>query len=249
MTTTWVFFPSTTAGGTPWTPANLATAPLAWWNASEGVTHSSNIVSAWADQSGSNDLAQSTEARKPALEAASLNSLDVINFTDDRMYLSSDLTGIRSAIFVCEARGSSDNSQVCPVFGNNAGNEHTFVRTNSTDYSISIDGSSSTNGHANWNGNSLVAGTNIDLSLTEAQIESWSVWYTDYDTSVEMKYLGTLGSAENYWTRNTYAEVLLFDYVPSTSDRQKLEGYLAHRYALTADMPSGHPYKSSAPTT
>lgn len=248
MSITWLFWPAP-AGGGLWTPDNLTTAPLAWWDATTGVTDSSNLVTDWADQSGSNDLAQSSSARQPETNVDTLNSLNVIDFTDDRLYLPADLTGIRSAIFVCEARGSDSNGTICPVFGNNAGDEHTFIRTNSTDYAISIDGSSSTSGHANWNGNTVTAGTNIDLGLSEAQIESWSVWYTDYDTSVEMKYLGTLGAAGSYWTRNTFAEIMLFDYVLSTTDRQKLEGYLAHRWALTTNMPAGHPYKSSAPTT
>ena len=33
----------------------------------------------------------------------------------------------------------------------------------------------------------------------------------------------------------------------STSDREKVEGYLAHKWGLTANLPSGHPYKNSAP--
>jgi prepilin-type N-terminal cleavage/methylation domain-containing protein/uncharacterized repeat protein (TIGR02543 family) len=36
--------------------------------------------------------------------------------------------------------------------------------------------------------------------------------------------------------------------VTSTSDRQKMEGYLAHKWGLTANLPSGHPYKNSPPT-
>ena len=33
----------------------------------------------------------------------------------------------------------------------------------------------------------------------------------------------------------------------STTDRQKIEGYLAHKWALTANLPAGHPYKNVAP--
>jgi hypothetical protein len=34
----------------------------------------------------------------------------------------------------------------------------------------------------------------------------------------------------------------------SDADRQRVEGYLAHKWGLTADLASNHPYKSSAPT-
>jgi len=34
----------------------------------------------------------------------------------------------------------------------------------------------------------------------------------------------------------------------SASDRAKLEGWAAHKYGLTANLPAGHPYKTAAPT-
>jgi hypothetical protein len=34
----------------------------------------------------------------------------------------------------------------------------------------------------------------------------------------------------------------------SDTDRQRVEGYLAHKWGCTVDLPSDHPYKSSAPT-
>jgi hypothetical protein len=33
-----------------------------------------------------------------------------------------------------------------------------------------------------------------------------------------------------------------------TTTRQKIEGYLAHKWGLQANLPVDHPYKSSAPT-
>jgi hypothetical protein len=43
-------------------------------------------------------------------------------------------------------------------------------------------------------------------------------------------------------------EVLIFNTQPDTLDRQKLEGYLAHKWGLTANLPGGHPYKTVGPT-
>lgn len=42
--------------------------------------------------------------------------------------------------------------------------------------------------------------------------------------------------------------LLLDDAIPSSGDIEKLEGYLAHRYGLTANLPALHPYKTTAPT-
>jgi hypothetical protein len=42
-------------------------------------------------------------------------------------------------------------------------------------------------------------------------------------------------------------EIVLTHSVMATADRQKLEGYLAHKWGLTATLPAGHPYKNVAP--
>ena len=43
------------------------------------------------------------------------------------------------------------------------------------------------------------------------------------------------------------AEFIIVDGVASASDRQKVEGYLAHKWGLTGSLPGSHPYKSSQP--
>ena len=43
-------------------------------------------------------------------------------------------------------------------------------------------------------------------------------------------------------------EILIFNTQPGTTDRQRLEGYLAHKWGLTASLPADHPFKSNAPT-
>lgn len=45
-----------------------------------------------------------------------------------------------------------------------------------------------------------------------------------------------------------FAEVLVIDGLLTATEWEKLEGYLAHQWGLTANLPSGHPYKSSPPT-
>lgn len=42
------------------------------------------------------------------------------------------------------------------------------------------------------------------------------------------------------------SEIIILETV-STDDRQKCEGYIAHKWGQTALLPSGHPYKTAAP--
>jgi len=44
------------------------------------------------------------------------------------------------------------------------------------------------------------------------------------------------------------AEVVIFSSYIAQSLRENVEGYLAHKWGLTANLPAGHPYKNSPPT-
>lgn len=53
-----------------------------------------------------------------------------------------------------------------------------------------------------------------------------------------------------YYTRfyqGTIHEVLIFNTSLSADRRQKMEGYLAHKWGLVSNLPSNHPFKTSAP--
>jgi len=54
--------------------------------------------------------------------------------------------------------------------------------------------------------------------------------------------------AKPFWN-GSLGEVIIFNSDLSTSDRQKIEGYLANKWSLVGSLPEDHPYKSSAPTT
>lgn len=58
----------------------------------------------------------------------------------------------------------------------------------------------------------------------------------------------TLGGLRNTsWVNTSFSEVVATIGELSISDRQRLEGYLAWKWGLVANLPSGHPYKNSPP--
>ena len=44
-----------------------------------------------------------------------------------------------------------------------------------------------------------------------------------------------------------YYEIAYYNSALSTTDRQRMEGYLAWKWGLQANLPAGHPHKSAAP--
>lgn len=68
-------------------------------------------------------------------------------------------------------------------------------------------------------------------------------------SSTDPRYFGTGRSIDDIGNYSgTVAEILFFDAVLTTSNRQKVEGYLAHKWGLTSALDAGHPYKTTPPT-
>jgi hypothetical protein len=59
---------------------------------------------------------------------------------------------------------------------------------------------------------------------------------------------GTLGIANALSLTGAIGEIIVTASVLSTLNRQRIEGYLAHKWGLTANLPSDHPYKTVGPT-
>ena len=57
-----------------------------------------------------------------------------------------------------------------------------------------------------------------------------------------------IGRGANHAAIGDYAEVLIFSSVDPTVI-SKMEGYIMHKWGLAANLPSGHTYKSAAPST
>jgi hypothetical protein len=60
-------------------------------------------------------------------------------------------------------------------------------------------------------------------------------------------YVG-LGGSTNAEMNGNLAELVLFIGAMTVEQRQKIEGYLAHKWGIAANLPAAHPYKAAAPT-
>jgi hypothetical protein len=96
----------------------------------------------------------------------------------------------------------------------------------------------------------LLNGSVITLDLlnqitTTTNTAPSSVAYT-FDSNF---YIGTFRNATTlvYSPAIKFAEIVVSSTLLSTLDRQKLEGYLAHKWGLGANLPNDHPYKTVGP--
>jgi len=240
---------------TLWTPDQLgSTALKLWFDASDAATitkNASNYVSIWGDKSGNgNNGIQNNGTYQPLYDPDDKS----VNFSQDFMSLSS--TSIKSCIAVVRnANGCATSNSICFINGV-SGSVGGFLRTNSLDYTISIDGVIGATGDASINGESLVPGNGTGTNISSANSNyvgfptqnSPDLVYWQWTNSQSIINIATVNNDSAYRSNLDIHEFIMISSTISESDRQKLDGYLAHKWGITSKLPSNHPYKSSAPT-
>jgi len=66
-------------------------------------------------------------------------------------------------------------------------------------------------------------------------------------TAGRVTYLGVDATNSFYHYVGYAMEIIFYNSVLSTIDRQKIEGYLSHKWGISASLPAGHPYKTAPP--
>jgi hypothetical protein len=245
-------------GGVLWTPANITTA--LWLDAADAstVTLESGAVSQWNDKSGNGrNLIQGNALAQPTYNLASLNGLNTLSFdgTNDTMAsVSSTLpTGnsARSMLVVYKPNRTSATNAI-------AGQS---LNTSSSSYfSLHFRVTPAGDPYFAGFGNDLTDSAAISLDPKIAGVTHDGVTTTLFRNATQIaqgpKTLNTnsgifrvgssIGSIE--FAQMLVAEIVFVSASISALNRQQLEGYLAHKWGLTASLPNDHPYKSVAPT-
>jgi hypothetical protein len=70
--------------------------------------------------------------------------------------------------------------------------------------------------------------------------------YTNQKLDVAARFFENLGAASNY--SGEAMEILIYQGAMSTEDRERMEGYLAHKWGLADSLHFAHPYRFNPPT-
>jgi hypothetical protein len=256
---------STVSGGSLWTPAQITTA--AWYDASDDatITESGGSVSQWDDKSGNMlHVTQGTASNQPETGSRTINGLNVLDFVSDKLSFGSALPLARNVpgffiIAVCEPDTSS-GGDILTQIDDSGGAERCKHQIEGSKYSgagrrLDSDVYQELDATFAFTFDPVVFGTIWDYA--NAQM-NWTVNGTldtpqafqsagnTSDTDAANFHIGGRGDTAQAWD-GTIAEVIyLLDL--TTNTRQLLEGYLAWKWGLEANLPSGHPYKNSPPT-
>jgi hypothetical protein len=247
-----------------WSPANITTA--LWLDAADSstVTTVSGAVSQWNDKSGNaNHATQSTSGSRPTRQAAVQNGLGALLFDGTDDWLSGATTPCTSnaKTIISVARNSISTGGT--VYINRQGSGLKFLTRQFFPASTSFVGGDATT-------NNVTIATDLSTAWQSFTISSWTqqssnraVFYwnngTSYATTgIPLTEAGTAGYRVgtaldgNGDLLQPYpgniCELVVLNLEASTNTRQKTEGYLAHKWGLTANLPNDHPYKTVGPT-
>ena len=261
---------------TLWTPSELTGLTL-WLDADDAatITESSGSVTQWDDKSGNGNHMTNTGSGSvsPAYLTTGFNNMPTLNFGfDDYLGNSSPsgLDGQGDFFYASVFKFSSSTGQWAMIMGgrhalNSAGSAGIplLQRMKNTDQigmhdsdradtRIKVDVTDITQGHVATLGRTGGTDGNGGSVTVTASGASGSYLTTDTQTwnsgANAVFQIGGRQQSTTSWTLGLISECIAMQRNATTEERQKVVGYLSHKWGLTADLPSDHPYKSSAPT-
>ncbi|MBC7713021.1 MAG: hypothetical protein H7177_06765, partial [Rhizobacter sp.] len=253
-----------------WEPTCLGAGTLSQWlDASEPSTITIVTgVSNWTDKSGNaRTVTQATTAKQPAYSASGLAAgypgLTFNGASSSLMRAAFVYAQGASSIFTVikatastgkyvfsEARSVTTNNFYCPLV-TSATNTITGQITNDVATAVLASPTTST---PFFDGTIRIAmaedtgSTYFTYSNGTAQSQATTSYVRGTNT-IDLYRLGSklIKNVESAWFAGTIGEFIVTNGTLTTTQRQKLEGYSAHKWGVSANLPGAHPYLSAPP--
>lgn len=249
----------TSVGGQKlWRPNTLGASLGLWLDAEDtaSVILNGATVSQWSDKSGNGrNATQATGANQPTYTAAGLSGRPVLTFNGTTNSMPVDLSFVAGTSYSVSAvfARSSTKTNNWIIGGNTAlSNRQLLVgwSTNATfsyaqyanDVLVTVPGYTTTT--------PLIATLGLDTAVGRSAYLDGTLGNSSTNkTAMISNTGGVLGT----WTAGSFyqgyiAEIVIATGALSSNDREKMEGYLAWKWGIEANLPAGHPYKSLPPT-
>lgn len=235
-----------------WTPTQLGADLLGWYDGSLLTGSDNDVKTTWADQSGNSRTLNHGIGNNTTLRTAFLNGKNVMSFPGAYINAPNVYTGKTAAsLFVVGKKNSDDDAGGLHNLSSSGQNQH-FQYSDGNIYDGFF---STTRGNRGNPSFSLASWRIINL---HSSANNYALYFdgTAFATSSSNTAMtpaafsiGAGDAATTYVWTGHMAEILCIGVVLSQSNREKVEGYLAHKWGLTGNLGSGHPYKTNPPLT
>ena len=270
MTPRWVVYdePAGGGGGGPWDPSQLS-ALVAWYKADSltGV-NDGDSVSSLSDSSGTgNDLTVHDANATPVVRTGALNGLNIIEWRAAATTLRNtsstvfrNVPGLARALVYRQPDTATINADsVSTDTNNNYRFFHQLTVSNTQRHRTKRLVADSYNpSFGTTHGGTPAFTWSIQVDFADFSVPS--AGGTSDGTLATQVSIVTSGSTEDTATVVALggtpdgagfdvdiAESIYANSAISAADREKLEGYLAHKWGLAGNLPVSHPYKNAAP--
>lgn len=254
-------------GGQLWRPSNLGSALALWLDAEDAtsITLNGTTVSQWNDKSGNaRHAVQGTAANQPTYTTSGLNGKPALTFdgSDDFFELPNSVapSGANAVFTSCTPNHTSNPSVAIIARAYNWGSWQFLSTSTGTAARFGVGRSGIDEAQANIVGltnatNKILTGvydkTNVRLSVNGETFASSAAYTPDIShhpsDATSIGAFRTTGGALAGLYRGQIHEIIVMHSAPSQDQIDKVQGYLAWKWALEANLPVGHPFKSAPP--
>jgi len=244
-------------------PGGITSNNVFWVKADKGITSSSSNVSQWDDQSGNgNDATQTTSSDQPSISNVVRNYNPGVYFdgTNENMGMTDliNSTNTSLAVFAVGTNETGGDTWHAMVFGQSDGSWASggyglcALNAGNTDFGCWVNGYNTNFVSTTWsNQPAAILEGQYDGSNVEFFINSDSKGTDSYSGQVGdngSTYLGG-GPATSYNHKGYISEVVIYDNSLSSTNRARINSYLAIKYGITLDRTGNPNYLASDGTT
>ena len=258
-----------------WTPTLLSVPARFWYKADSVTVLSGSSASLWPDASPYQNYATASASNvQPLLVYNQLNGYPAVRFNGVNSQLKcispTSVTASAVTAFVVAKVASYPNAVSPSNVGTIIGNSHSgnsknivigeyydgissfywsvYTENTTTNYNQVTPAS----GHALtnfWYINTVVVNGVTSTTTLYSGSTAYGSGTSNESTNLDLRdlYIG-YETGSNQPFNGDIAEIIVVTQSMSTGDQQKVEGYLAWKYGLQANLPGAHPYKSTMPT-
>ena len=238
------------------TPGDITT--NGWWDVSDNstITETSGVVTSISDKSGNGITltANSSGTNNHTLITAGQNGLNVIDFDGDDRYNAqgvSSSNGDCQFFIVCRVDvvdNVSDSilSCVSPT------TSFQFQAGSASDFTATLIGpDTTTTSSEDFKGSYHIYNAHFDLqgsqqtSFVDGSIVGASSYVTALNNTISLRVFSNRGHSQ--YPTGRLCEIIIAEDVTLVT-RQKVEGYLAHKWGLQGNLDPSHPYKAQPPS-
>jgi hypothetical protein len=233
----------------------------AWWDASatSTLTLSGSQVSSWASRVGSATWNQATSANRPSWSATGRNGLPALTtagsprnmtYTNNAGVFPTG-TNTSHTILLGHLGAGGGVFRGILNWANTTGTGRYFGHNNSANVTFTA-ASAATDNFSNigWSNVDRIQSVLVTGTASTMHIDGGATTFTrtaTYNTAVNTTANLFSSVANSFYWIGSIQDITTFNQALSTSDRQRVEGYLAAKWGLRAQLPSDHPYKSTTP--